>query len=75
MAHVHARLSKWDRVALDQFAVNMGARHPTLTPISLAGLGRGLRGLTDDRISEGVAVERLLSLAEKLDAIYRNMPT
>jgi hypothetical protein len=71
LAHVHARLSPRDRSALDQFAVMLGARHPVLQPISMAGLGRMLRGLTDDRISEGVAVERILCLAEKLSNIYR----
>ena len=41
----------------------------------MAQFGRGLRDLTDDRICEGIAVERILGLAEKLDAIYRMMPT
>ena len=75
LAYSHGRLSARDRAVLDQFAVMMGAIHPALAPISLAGLGRELRGLSDDKISEGVAVERILSLAERLDAINRGMPT
>jgi hypothetical protein len=71
LAHVHARLSQRDRASLDQFAVMLGARHPVLQPISLAHLGRSLRGPIDDRIAEGVALERVLSLAEKLSNIYR----
>lgn len=74
LAMVHARLSARDRSALDQFAVMMGARHPTLVPIGMAQFGLMRIGLPDGRVQEGAAVERILGLAEKLDAIYRGMP-
>ena len=71
LAHVHARLSPGDRKGLDQFAVMMGARHPTIEPISMAQLGRSRTGLSDDRVQEGAAVERILGLAERLNDLYR----
>jgi hypothetical protein len=74
LAYARARLVPRDRSTLEQFSVSMGALHPPLQPISMAQLGRGLRGLPDDRICEGVALERILCVAERLSAIYRTMP-
>jgi hypothetical protein len=74
LARVHQRVAQRDRSALDLFAVMMGAIHPVLRPVSMAGLGRRLRGLPDDRICEGIAVEAVLTWAERLSSIYRTMP-
>ncbi len=74
LAYVHQRLAPRERAGLTQFAVMMGALHPMLAPMSMAQFGRGLRGLADDRICEGIAVERMLSLAERLHVLYRTAP-
>ena len=75
LGHVHARLSARERSGLEIFAVMMGGRHPMLSPISMAQLGFMRTGLPDARIQEGAAVERILSLAERLHEIYRTLPT
>ena len=74
LAYVHERITLTQRYNLHQFAVMMGAMHPMLSPISMAQLGYERTGLPDARIQEGAAVERVLSLAERLADLYRTAP-
>jgi hypothetical protein len=41
----------------------------------MAAFGFARAGVPDMRVQEGVAIELVLALAEKLSSIYRAMPT